>query len=140
MNLYPINLSDSILADEINKEFNPDEIVDKNKFVEFIVTLPQKTEIYVLKDKENIYGCATLIIEQKMIHNFSKVGHIEDVFIRPQFRKQGYGKSLLLKLVNTAKYKGCYKVILDCADELVEFYEKCDFEKKNIQMAKYFKS
>ena len=138
MNLVPINASHSFLSLEINKEFNPTEKVDIDKFIEYIVNLPNTQDIYVLYDNNNIIGCGTLIIEQKMIHNFSKVGHIEDIFIRPQFRKMGYGKELINRITNIARKRNCYKVILDCVDELHHFYFKCGYQNKNIQMSKYF--
>jgi hypothetical protein len=40
-------------------------------------------------------------------------------------------------LVNLAKNK-CYKVILDCKEDLHDFYSKNGFNKNRIQMAKYF--
>ena len=136
--LIRINASHSFLANEINKEFNPTEEVDIDKFIEYIVDLPKNLEIYVLLDDKLIIGCGTLIIESKMIHNFSKVGHIEDVFIRPQYRKKGYGKVLINKITNIAIKNNCYKVILDCKEELHDFYFNCGLDNKNIQMSKYF--
>ena len=138
MILIPINASHSFLAKEINMEFNPSESININKFIDFLVAIPKGTEIYVLKEGDYIIGCATLIIERKMIHNFNSVGHIEDVFIRQQFRNKGYGKILISKLNEIALKNNCYKVILDCKEELREFYLKCGFENKNIQMSKYF--
>ena len=41
-------------------------------------------------------------------------------------------------LVNKSEKLGCYKVILDCDEKNVGFYEKCKFEKKGVQMANYF--
>ena len=32
----------------------------------------------------------------------------------------------------------CYKVILDCKEELVDFYSKNGFNKNGNQMSKYF--
>ena len=83
-------------------------------------------------------GCGTLIIEQKMIHNCGKVGHIEDIFIRSEYRDNGYGRDLIKKLNDIAKKAGCYKVILDCKKELESFYEKSGYKSKNIQMSVYF--
>ena len=31
---------------------------------------------------------------------------------------------------------GCYKVILDCSEENVPFYEKCGLTKKEVQMVR----
>lgn len=34
----------------------------------------------------------------------------------------------------SAKEAGCYKVILDCAENNVAFYEKCGLTRKEVQM------
>ena len=46
--------------------------------------------------------------------------------------------SIIDQLKHLAKRSGCYKVILDCAEKNVGFYEKLGFVKKEIQMALYF--
>ena len=40
-------------------------------------------------------------------------------------------------LIETAIERGCYKVILDCAEENVEFYKRAGMKKKEVQMVKY---
>lgn len=45
---------------------------------------------------------------------------------------------LLEKLDEIARLSGCYKSILDCAESKVAFYEKTDFKRKGVQMAKYY--
>jgi hypothetical protein len=35
---------------------------------------------------------------------------------------------------------GCYKVILDCAEKNVGFYEKLGFVRKEVQMAHYYQA
>jgi len=35
------------------------------------------------------------------------------------------------------KAAGCYKVILDCAEKNIGFYEKCGFKRKEVTMAWY---
>lgn len=95
--------------------------------------------IFVLEDNNSIVGCATIIIELKLLHGFSKVCHIEDVVIDNTIRGKGYGKFLINYLVDFAKnVKLVYKIILDCSDDKIGFYEKCGFLKKNNQMAIYF--
>ena len=39
-------------------------------------------------------------------------------------------------LVEAAKAQGCYKVILDCAEANVPFYEKCGLVRKEVQMVR----
>jgi glucosamine-phosphate N-acetyltransferase len=41
-------------------------------------------------------------------------------------------------LKEIARKEGCYKVILNCAEKNEEFYKKCGFQRKEIQMAYYF--
>lgn len=41
---------------------------------------------------------------------------------------------LIAALIDVAKQKGCYKVILDCAEKNAAFYEKCGLTRKEIQM------
>jgi len=45
---------------------------------------------------------------------------------------------IINKLTEYAKEQECYKVILDCAEKNVKFYEKCGYESKGILMAIYF--
>lgn len=45
--------------------------------------------------------------------------------------------SIIEQLKHLGNSKGCYKIILDCADHNVPFYEKCDFKKKEVQMVRY---
>ena len=37
-------------------------------------------------------------------------------------------------LIDASHAMGCYKVILDCAEKNVSFYEKCGLARKEIQM------
>lgn len=98
-----------------------------------------KMFIYVCEIAGGLIGCASLIIECKISHNYGKVGHIEDVVIDETYRKLGYGKLLIQHVVNLAKdVHNCYKVILDCSQKNVIFYEKCGFSKKEVHMAMYF--
>ena len=92
----------------------------------------QNCLIVVAEDLENnkIIGTATLLIEQKFIHNGGKVGHIEDVATRKGFEGRGVGRELIHKLIEISNEYGCYKIILDCDAKVVRFYEKIGFSKK----------
>jgi len=48
------------------------------------------------------------------------------------------GKRIVDILRKIGENAGCYKIILDCDEKLVPFYEKCGFTKKAVQMACYF--
>lgn len=95
--------------------------------------------IYVIEDNNKIIVTGTLLIEEKIIHNCGKVGHIEDVVVHKDYRGLKLGKKMLEYLIQKSKDFKCYKTLLDCDEKNVGFYEKCGFEKKCITMAKYFK-
>lgn len=79
-------------------------------------------------------GMGTILIEHKLIHNCGCVGHIEDVVIDQKYRNMNIGKLLIGKLVNIAKNKQAYKVILNCISDTAGFYEKCGFYESNKEM------
>lgn len=76
-----------------------------------------------------IVGTASVLVERKMLHHGSKVGHIEDVVVDVNRRITGIGKELIKKCVEHCRYKRCYKAILDCSDDNIPFYESCEFFK-----------
>ena len=92
--------------------------------------------IIIAEDKQNhqVIGTATLLIEQKFIHNGGKAGHIEDVATRKGYEGKGIGKKVILELIKIAKENECYKVILDCNEKVMDFYEKTGFRKHAIMM------
>ena len=75
-----------------------------------------------------IVGSTTLLIEIKFIHNGGKVGHIEDVVVDKNYQRKGIGVKIIRYLLEYAKNNGCYKTILDCADDVKPFYEKLGFK------------
>lgn len=84
--------------------------------------------IAVAKVDEKIVGSATLLIEQKFIHDGGLVGHIEDVVVNKRFQGQKIGEKIIKFLLEKSKNRGCYKTILDCTDDVKPFYEKLGFK------------
>jgi len=93
--------------------------------------------IYVLEQGKKIISCATLFVEPKFIHECGFVGHVEDVVVDKACRGQRLGKKIIEFLTSEAERLGCYKILLDCSDKNVGFYEKCDYLRKGAYMAKY---
>lgn len=81
-----------------------------------------------------IMGVAALITINKILRSGSRMGLIEDVAVDPEARGLGLGKLLIESLVELGVEKGCYKVVLNCSDHNVPFYEKCGFYKAENQM------
>jgi glucosamine-phosphate N-acetyltransferase len=97
-------------------------------------------QVYVIEYQNRIIGSGSLLIEPKFIHGHSLVGHIEDIIIDKEYRGKGLGRTLIEKLTSVAKSTGCYKVILNCNQNNVPFYEKLGFSKNEVKMNIYFKN
>lgn len=74
-----------------------------------------------------VLGLTTLILEQKFVHNFRMMGHIEDVVVRPAYERRGIGRALIRQAIAEAKKAGCYRLRLFCADHNLPFYRKAGF-------------
>lgn len=111
--------------------------LSNDKLCHIVSTLPSNHHIILLCDNMKIIGMATLIIEQKIIHNGMCVGHIEDVVVDKHHHGKGYGKVLIDHLSLLCKEHNCYKIILNCNNNVVKFYENCGFTKKTNGMALY---
>ncbi len=94
-------------------------------------------KIIVAKCDDIIVGSITILIEPKIIHDLSYVAHIEDVIVDSNYRSYGIGGELVKKAIEISKQYGCYKVILDCNEKNINFYQKHGFVKKEIQMVNY---
>ena len=107
--------------------------LDKNNAKEILKRIKQNPNhiIYVAIDDKKIIGSTTLLIEQKFIHDGGLVGHIEDVVVRKDYERKGIGIKLVTSMLERAKEKNCYKTILDCKDDVKQFYEKIGFKRES---------
>ena len=107
--------------------------LDKNKAKEILKKIKQNPDhiIHVAIDDEKIVGSTTLFIEQKFIHDGGYVGHIEDVVVRKDYERKGIGIKLITSVLERAKEKNCYKTILDCKDDVKQFYERIGFKRES---------
>jgi glucosamine-phosphate N-acetyltransferase len=81
-----------------------------------------------------IVAVGSLWVLQKIIRGYGKMGQIEDVVVLPEYRGSGFGKMIIDALIEKARERGAYKVILNCSDDNIPFYEKCGFTRKENQM------
>jgi len=97
-------------------------------------------EMVVVEDLDNGHLCAagTMVVENKFIHECGRIGHLEDVVVHAGLRAKGLGKRVVERALEIAKGHGCYKVLVDCAEKNVAFYEKCGFKRNCVQMSRYF--
>jgi glucosamine-phosphate N-acetyltransferase len=74
-----------------------------------------------------VIGTGSIFIEQKFLRAGGIVGHLEDIVVDKTTRLSGVGRMIVNHLVEIAKDNSCYKVILNCSDHNVDFYNKCGF-------------
>ncbi len=86
-----------------------------------------------------VVGTTTLLVEPKFIFNGGRVGHIEDVSVRSGYKKMGVGRRLVLHATQVANEMGCVKMVLDCSEETMPFYEKLGYSYQDNCMKKFLK-
>jgi glucosamine-phosphate N-acetyltransferase len=79
-----------------------------------------------------IVGYGSIVIEKKI--RGGKMGHIEDIVSHSMFQKKGIGKAVVDALFNLAKANDCYKIVLQCKEHNIKFYEKCGYEVSGVAM------
>ena len=133
--------------DDYNREYmdllfeftNYKHDMDQEKFNLYLNSMQDFNKILVIYDKnsDKIIGAGTLFILSKLHNN--PVGQIEDVIIKKEYRGLGLGKQIIKELteIGINKYK-CYKIILNCVDHNIDFYNKCYYSVVGVEM-KYVK-
>ncbi|KAI9593507.1 acyl-CoA N-acyltransferase [Syncephalis fuscata] len=99
------------------------------------------TLVIVIEDVRihKIVATGTLVIEQKFLRGCSSAGHIEDIVVDAQQRGTGFGARIIKQLTHMATVLGCYKLLLNCAEHNVGFYERCGLSLSSVQMKRYLK-
>ena len=115
-----------ISLDSLYKTSNMAEHAAKEIFRK--ITADSNHTIIVADIDGLVVGCATILVEQKFIHDGAKAAHIEDVSVSGRYQGMGIGKKIISYALSYAKSRGCYKTVLYCADEVRPFYEKQGFK------------
>ncbi|WBW73079.1 ER membrane fatty acid alpha-oxygenase Mpo1 [Schizosaccharomyces osmophilus] len=111
----------------------------QKRFLELKKDFPDTYYTIVVEDKESrkIVGTATLFVERKFIRGNGICAHVEDVVVHPKFQNRSIGKLLIQTLTKLAFILNCYKLILDCSETNVKFYEKCGLNRAGAEMKIY---
>ena len=117
--------------------------LENNLFLENVERISQMGAIIVgvVTDTSNnieIIASGTIIVEPKIIRGGKSVGHIEDIVVSTHMRGKGISQQILNILKLLARENNCYKVILDCNDNVKNVYINNGLIVKGIQMAEYF--
>lgn len=65
------------------------------------------------------------------------IAFIEDVVVRKEQRRSGVGKALVDYLSSISRECGCYKIVLQCKEGRLAFYEKCEFTPSGLTLQKF---
>lgn len=100
---------------------------------------PQTYYSLVIVDKasDRIVAVGTVFVERKFLRGLGSVGHIEDIAVDERQQGKKLGLRIIQALTRISENSGCYKTILNCSDKNIPFYEKCGYQKKENEMAKY---
>lgn len=104
---------------------------------------PDTYYIVVIEDTTlgKVVGSASLIKEQKFIHGATARARVEDVVVSDEYRGKQLGKILLDVVLHLSKVIGCYKLSLECKDNMVKFYSVFDLKRpegQNYMELRYF--
>lgn len=77
--------------------------------------------------KGQIIGTVKFVRDQKFTRGGALAAHLEDFAVRKNYEGNGIAKALWSQFLKRARALGCYKIVLDCDQELTPFYKKFGF-------------
>ncbi|XP_060534724.1 probable glucosamine 6-phosphate N-acetyltransferase isoform X2 [Cylas formicarius] len=85
--------------------------------------------VTVIEDARSnkLIAAATLVIEMKFIHHCGARARLEDVVVNNTYRGKQLGKLIVLTVTLLSKKLKCYKMSLDCKDNLIPFYKSLGY-------------
>jgi GNAT superfamily N-acetyltransferase len=117
----------------INK-FKPVNNDNSNQYLDTLNKIREIGNIIVCETDDKIVATLTYFIEHKFIHNFSKYGYIEDIFVDPEYQRRGIAKKIIELATLCLKSENCLKCKLNCSPDLENFYKKTNFKDNGISM------
>ncbi|XP_043254839.1 probable glucosamine 6-phosphate N-acetyltransferase [Colletes gigas] len=108
--------------------------ISKEQFLRRFYTMKCTNSYYIIVIEDvstgKVIASATLVVEQKFIHNCALRGRLEDVVVNNKYRGKQLGKLVVKIILELAHYLQCYKLSLDCKDSLITFYESLGFKRE----------
>lgn len=141
-----IQLRMEVLADVFKNDFEKmtDTEIEKLKQENRNYYLNQLTNeghiVCVVYNEKNIIGCGGMCLYNEMPSpdNINgKCAYLMNIYVKPNYRKQGIGKKICSWLIEQAKSKNITKIYLETSDNAKSMYKKLGFEEmKNYLMLK----
>ena len=95
--------------------------------------------VFESRSTGNIVAAGTLLLEIKFLHQGGLYGHIEDIVVSKKLRGSGAGTKLIKLLLDIARLKNAWKVVLDCKPHLRKFYSGCGLHEAGLQFSIFMK-
>jgi GNAT superfamily N-acetyltransferase len=116
------NLTDRVTG---NSELLRSHLFGERPYAEVIIAELDDSAEPTLRERERAIGMALFF------HSYStfltQPGlYLEDVFVRPEYRRQGVGKALMTAIIQIASDRGCGRLewsVLDWNQNAIEFYQ-----------------
>ena len=118
-------LENDVFLQQINKIYNNNSKI----FIKYF-NIPSNENFTII-------GSVTCFLEPKIIRNARFSAHIEDVVVHKDFRNKGIANYLIKQAIEYANQNNCYKIILDCDEKLIPFYNKFGFFEKGRYLTLY---
>jgi len=81
---------------------------------------------------EKVVGFGSLHMSKRI--RGGVIGFIEDVAVNENFRKKGIGELIIKELIDKAREKKCFKLVLQSREETKIFYQKIGFNQSGNSM------
>ena len=132
-----MNLEHRIIIEQLSRNHMEDVIIllqyiseyypppDSNDNIWMTYQSQPNVHAIVASDNYKVVGFGSLTIETKI--RGGKMGHIEDIVSHPNYRNEGLGRIIMESLYEIARHNNCYKLALQCNENNIEFYEKCEY-------------
>lgn len=118
---------------ELEEDFQPDP-ERQAAALNLILDNPEHALIYMIKVGEEIAGMVALHLAISTAEG-GWCGRIEDLYLKPEFRRRGIGRQAMENLFAIAESKGLTRLTL-IADKdnlpALQFYKKCGFDEMNL--------
>ena len=121
------------LLDVYKEVWSIDEITEKS----ITDYLSNDNHMIVAEDNGIIVATLTLHLQKKLIRHGSTAGFIEDFAVKENYRGNNLGSKIIDYTIKKARHFGCYKVVLSCFPERINFYEKNGFKQESVTMRFY---
>lgn len=129
-----LNLFYELKEIELNEDI---EDLKKSTRDYYLKNIDKNLISYGVFEEDKILSIGSICLFERIpyIENLSgKEGYLLNIYTLPEYRKKGYGKNIIEKLLEYSKDIGIKKLWLNANDEGKKLYIKLGFKEKNNEM------